>query len=66
MLISFVSGKILLFMPRFEKHHSRPEEIYRSAINMMILNFMNIAVVILLVNLNIGLELPLPILQGSY
>ena len=64
--ISWLSKTILRIMARYEKHQSRPQEIYSSAINMMIISFINTAIVILLVNFNIGYVLPLPILQGSY
>jgi hypothetical protein len=52
--VTTVSKIILRKMTSFEKHHSRPEEVYASAINMFVMTFVNTSLLILLVNFNLG------------
>lgn len=66
-MVTTTSSFILRLMAKFEKHHSRPDEIYSSAINMFLLSFINNSILILLVNFNLGKNFRhLPILSGSY
>lgn len=54
------------YISSFEKQHSLPAQIFMSASLMTLISFMNIGVIIVLVSINIGHYLPVPILQGSY
>lgn len=53
---------ILRYMSTLEKQQSVSVQIYSATINMMIMSFVNIGIVLLLVQLNIGFYLPVPIL----
>lgn len=65
--VTTVSKVILRFMAKFEKHHSRPDEVYSSAINMFVTTFINTSILIIVVNFNLHLEnKSIPILNGNY
>jgi hypothetical protein len=53
---------ILRYMSTLEKQQSVSVQIYSATINMMIMSIVNIGIVLLLVQLNIGFYLPVPIL----
>ena len=61
-MVNYISKLILRIMTNVEKRQEIPEQKYSAAINMMLISFLNIGVIILLVNLSIKQSLPLPIL----
>ena len=63
---NFISKKIMQKLSYQQKTHSIGVRQIRAATNMMWISFINIGVMILLVNLKINYDLPLPILQGTY
>jgi hypothetical protein len=64
--VNYCSKLILTYLSKQERHQSLPTQIYRSAVNMMLISFVNIGVVILFVNMNAGKHRKIPLLQGSY
>ena len=69
--INWVSKTILRIMTRFEKNQNKPREVYASAINMFMLQFINSGIIILLVNFRLTDKtftswFPIPILEGKY
>ena len=70
MLINAVLKALLRFSSKFEKHHHRTDEIYSSTMKMFVVQFINTAVIIMLVNwkwdINGILPDNFPILSGQY
>jgi len=66
-IINYFSKIVLRWLGTFEKRHNTEELMYSVAINLTLISFLNIAVMVLLVNLSINQKIPfIPILQGEY
>lgn len=65
-LINYVSKVILRKLTFLQGRQSESEQRYAATVNTMLISFMNIGIIVLLVNLSIKVYLPLPILQGQY
>lgn len=52
-MVNYISKVILRLMTFYEKRQEIPEQKYSAAINMMLISFLNIGVIVLLVNLSI-------------
>lgn len=65
-IVNFASKSILRFLTTLNKSQEIPSLRYHQAINTMLISFLNIGVIVLLVNLSIKQTLPIPILQGRY
>jgi hypothetical protein len=61
-LINFISKHLLRFMSYWEKKHNIPAQKLSAAIYIATISFLNLGVIVLLVNLKIEKKLPLPIL----
>jgi hypothetical protein len=51
--VNYISKMILRLMTHLEKRQSIPEQKYSAAIKMMLISFLNIGVIVILVNLSI-------------
>lgn len=66
-IINYFSKLVLRYLGTFEKRHSTEEMVYSVAINLTLISFLNIAVMVLLVNLKIvNKDIPIPIFRGEY
>jgi hypothetical protein len=65
-LVNYFAKVCLRYMGTLEKRHSEEDLVYSVALNLTLISFLNVAVMVLLVNLSIGQKLPIPILQGEY
>lgn len=65
-IVNFASKSILRFLTTLNKSQEIPSLRYHQAINTMLISFLNIGVIVLLVNISIKQTLPIPILQGRY
>lgn len=65
-LVNAISKFVLQKLSYLQKTHSIGERQILAAKNMMWISFINVGVLVLLVNLKIEYDLPLPILQGRY
>lgn len=64
--VNYAAKITMKYISSFEKQHSLPAQIYMSTALMTSISFMNIGVIIVLVSINIGHYLPVPIFQGRY
>lgn len=53
-LITYISKTFLRLITAFEKPQSEAEQMLSSAINMFILSYVNVGIVLFLVNFNLG------------
>ena len=60
-IVNYAAKTILRALSNLEKRHSITEKMYSSAINVAIISFINIGLLVLLVNINIKQTLPIPI-----
>jgi hypothetical protein len=71
-LITYISKTFLRLITAFEKPQSEAEQMLSSAINMFILSYVNVGIVLFLVNFNLGskssilAKYKIPIFQGQF
>jgi len=66
-LVNWASKLALQQMSLFEKRHTVSDQNYSATINIAAISFLNVGVIVLLVNLKINAYIPVvPILQGNY
>jgi hypothetical protein len=59
---NYIAKTILRYMATLEKRHYVPQMTYSMAINVMAISFLNLGVMVLLVNISISQHVPIPIL----
>lgn len=59
---NYVAKVVLRYMAKLEKRHYVPYVTYSMAINVMAISFLNLGVMVLLVNISIKQYIPIPIL----
>lgn len=63
---NFISVRIIRELSKFERHTSIATETKWSSLSIASISFLNLGVMILLVNMTVDIDLPLPIFKGRY